>query len=91
MIEYRVRHPEAGLCRRPQRIQRGNPTMREAQQEDLYTHWQAVQAGGLRISRKEARQRGRPSTKVNIDMERDLGRRPPCKFKGSPFEREAPW
>ena len=39
----------------------------------------------------EARQCGRPTTRIYINMEGGLCRRPHCVYKGSPTEREAPW
>ena len=51
--------------------------------------WRPVHAGGHIVYNWEARQRGRPTTRIYIDIKGGLGRRPHCVYMGSPTEREA--
>ena len=47
-----------------------------------------VYAGGRSVNAREAQQGGRPTRRINIDVEAGQRRRPPCVYKGRPTERE---
>ena len=52
--------------------------------------WKPVYAGGLSVTRREARRSGKPGDKYTVKyMEAGPGRRPYCVQPGSPTLREA--
>ena len=68
----------------------GSPTKREARRDiHCKIHGRPVHAGGHIVYNWEARQCGRPTTRIYIDMKGGLGGRPYGVYMGSPTEREA--
>ena len=76
--------PEALLCVYGKPDRAGGPVT-----NTLCDVWKPVHAGGHIVYTWEARQCGRPTTRIYVDMKGGLGRRPYCVYMGSPTEREA--
>ena len=62
------------LCRRPNCVSKGNPTMREARKN--VEVWEAAQAGGHVAYNREARHCERRTARIDIHTEAGLCRRP---------------
>ena len=68
-------HMEAGACRRPFGVYMGSPTKREARRKNTDEDpRRSAHAGGQMVYKWEARQRGRPTTRIDVHVE--VGRPP---------------
>ena len=75
---------EALLCVEGKPDEAGGPVM-----NTLEDTWKLAHPGGHVVYNWEARQRGRPTAKIDVYMEADLHRKPFCVYAGSLTQREA--
>ena len=75
---------EALLCVEGKPDEAGGPVM-----NTLEDTWKLAHPGGHVVYNWEARQRGKPTTRIDVHTEAGLRRRPDCRSKGSPTKWEA--